>query len=318
MITNISLCHSYLRSIKHLIVIAGPTASGKTAVAVKVAKHYNTAVLSADSRQFYKEISIGTAKPSEKEQEGVPHYFIDSHHLEDEVTSSQYESMGLDLLNKIYETHDVAVLAGGSGMFVDALCLGLDDIPADRSIKQQIIEEYEEFGLAPLLKELKEKDPNYYQQVDRDNAMRIQRALEAIRITGVPYSQQRKRKPKTRSFQVHSYVLRHDREQLYERINRRVDLMIQNGLEDEVRSVQQYRHLTSMNTVGYKEFFRYFDGEIDLATAIEKIKQNSRRYAKRQLTWLRRNSDNQWIEFTETSTVVQEILANFEEVRSKY
>lgn len=285
---------------------------------MQIAKHFNTAVLSADSRQFYKEISVGTAKPSEKEQEGVPHYFIDSHQLEDEVTSAQYESMGLEILNKIYKTHHVAVLAGGSGMFVDALCFGLDDIPADRAIKQQVVNEYLEFGLEPLLKELEEKDPDYYQKVDRDNAMRIQRAIEVIRITGVPYSQQRKRKPKTRPFHVHSFVLNHDREQLYERINKRVDLMIQNGLEDEVRSVQQYRHFTSMNTVGYKEFFRYFDGEIDLATAIEKIKQNSRRYAKRQLTWLRRNPDNQWIEFTETSNVVQEILANFEEVRSKF
>jgi len=277
---------------------------------VEVAKHFDTSVLSADSRQFYKEISIGTAKPSKEEQDGVPHYFIDSHYLENEITSAQFETMGLQVLDEIYQSKDFAILTGGSGMFVDALCVGLDNIPTNAEVKKQVILEYELDGLAPLLIELQEKDPIYFQEVDRENAMRIQRAIEAIRITGAPFSSLRQKTSKSRPFQIHYFVLNHDREKLYARINQRVETMMKKGLEDEVISVQKYRNLTSMNTVGYKELFAYLDGEITKDRAVELIKQNSRRYAKRQLTWLRRNPEYVWIDFTNSEEVVQQIISH--------
>ena len=277
---------------------------------MEVAKHFDTSVLSADSRQFYKEISIGTAKPSKEEQDGVPHYFIDSHYLENEITSAQFETMGLQVLDEIYQSKDFAILTGGSGMFVDALCVGLDNIPTNAEVKKQVILEYELDGLAPLLIELQEKDPIYFQEVDRENAMRIQRAIEAIRITGAPFSSLRQKTSKSRPFQIHYFVLNHDREKLYARINQRVETMMKKGLEDEVISVQKYRNLTSMNTVGYKELFAYLDGEITKDRAVELIKQNSRRYAKRQLTWLRRNPEYVWIDFTNSEEVVQQIISH--------
>ncbi|XOV69389.1 MAG: tRNA (adenosine(37)-N6)-dimethylallyltransferase MiaA [Fluviicola sp.] len=302
---------------KHLIVIAGPTASGKTSVGVAIAKHFETCILSADSRQFYKEVSIGTAKPSAKEQQGIEHHFIDSHHLEDEVTAAEYEKEALSILKAAFKTKDVVVLVGGSGMFVDALCVGLDNIPTDPEMKRQIQREFEENGLAPLNAELAEKDPEYYQQVDKQNAARVMRAIEVVRITGKTYTELRKGTKKERPFKVHRFVLDHPRDVLYDRINLRVDLMIQQGLEQEARSVLHLRHLTSMNTVGYKELFAYFDQEIDKETAINLIKQNSRRYAKRQLTWLRRHPESHWVKFTDSDSVVQEILSIFEKNRSE-
>ena len=277
---------------------------------MEVAKHFDTSVLSADSRQFYKEISIGTAKPSKEEQDGVPHYFINSHYLENEITSAQFETMGLQVLDEIYQSNDFAILTGGSGMFVDALCVGLDNIPTNAEVKKQVILEYELDGLAPLLIELQEKDPIYFQEVDRENAMRIQRAIEAIRITGAPFSSLRQKTSKSRPFQIHYFVLNHDREKLYARINQRVETMMKKGLEDEVISVQKYRNLTSMNTVGYKELFAYLDGEITKDRAVELIKQNSRRYAKRQLTWLRRNPEYVGIDYTNSEEVVQQIISH--------
>lgn len=269
-------------------------------------------MLSADSRQCYRELSIGTAKPSIEEQKGIPHFFIDSHQLTDEVSAAAYEAYAMQVLESAFQTNDVVVLVGGSGMFVDALCLGLDDIPVDREVKKSIIAQFEDEGLEPLLAELEQSDPVYFNEVDKANAPRIQRAIEAIRITGKPYSILRSGRLKNRPFTTHRYVLDHDREALYARINKRVDLMMDAGLEDEARSALQFRALSSMNTVGYKELFSYFDAEITRDEAINLIKQNSRRYAKRQLTWLRRHPDSHWIEFTTSSMVVQEILTNFE------
>lgn len=272
--------------------------------------------MSADSRQFYRELSIGTAKPTIEEQAGIPHYFIDSHHLEDEVTAARYEQEALTVLKQEFLNKDVVILVGGSGMFVDALCKGLDNIPTDPVIKESVQQQFEELGLESLLTELSEKDPVYFNQVDKRNAARVQRAIEVIRLTGKPYSQLRSGKPKERPFKVHRFVLDHPREVLYDRINRRVDQMIAKGLEQEVRSVLQHRHLTSMNTVGYKELFAWLDGETDRDSAIEQIKQNSRRYAKRQLTWLRRHPESHWIKFSDAESVVKEILAIFESNRS--
>ncbi|MDG1333721.1 MAG: tRNA (adenosine(37)-N6)-dimethylallyltransferase MiaA, partial [Crocinitomicaceae bacterium] len=294
--------------INQLIVISGPTASGKTSLSVELAKHFNTCVLSADSRQFYQEISIGTAKPTKEEMDGVPHYFIDSHKLKDEVTAAQFEREALELLEQLFQLHNVIILTGGSGMFVDALCNGLDDIPTSKELRNELQNDVDQGKLESLLEELKLKDPVYFEQVDRKNPVRVIRAIEVIRLTDLSYSELRKSAPKERPFTVKRFVIEHDREFLYDRINRRVDIMLEAGLLEEVKSVIEFRHLSSMNTVGYKELFNYLDGDCSLEDAIELIKQNSRRYAKRQITWLKRNTDAQWVPYSATEKMVEQIM----------
>lgn len=298
------------KKIKHLVVIAGPTASGKTELSVLLAKHFSTVVVSADSRQFYKEIAIGTAKPSVEDQNGIPHYFIDSHSLDEEVTSSIYEEEGLSLLEQLFEKHDVVILTGGSGMYIDALCNGLDKIPTSKEIRIELQDELNQHGLLHLLNELEEKDPNYFDVVDKNNPNRIIRALEVIRITGVPYSNLRLNLPTPRNFNIHRYIINHPRETLYNRINLRVDQMIEAGLLEEATSVKHLKHLNSLNTVGYKEFFEYLDGQLSLEEAIEKIKMNTRRYAKRQMTWFRKSPDNNMVNYSNSTQVVGEILTD--------
>ncbi len=293
---------------KELIVIGGPTASGKTALSIALAKEWNTVVLSADSRQFYKEMSIGTAKPATEEMQGIPHYFIDSHTIEDEVNAARFAHEAESLLTSLFRQHDRIILTGGSGMFIDALCFGLDDIPHDASIQEQLNSEFERNGLSPLLHELEQKDSEYYKIVDKNNPVRIIRALEVIRITDLPYSTFRKGKKKKNDFEVRYFVLDVPRDVLYSRINLRVDEMIQSGLEEEARSLFPYKHLKPLATVGYSEWFRYFNGEIDRNMCIELIKQNSRRYAKRQITWFKRNESATWIPFGTTEAMKQEIL----------
>jgi tRNA dimethylallyltransferase len=293
---------------KKLIVIQGPTASGKTALGISLAKKLDTIILSADSRQFYKEVIIGTAKPSIEEQNGVKHYFIDSHFLEDEVSSARYAKEAFEILTSEFKIHDTIIMVGGSGMFIDAVCIGLDPIPKSDELKAEITKEFETNGLDPLLVELKEKDMDYFNEVDKDNPMRIIRAIEVIRLTGKTFSSQRTNKPIPPFFEVERFVINHEREKLYDRINRRVDLMIENGLIDEVKSVRHLRHLQSMNTVGYSEIFQYLDSEISIERAIELIKQNTRRYAKRQLTWFRRHPEAIWIDFDEVEKMVGLIL----------
>ena len=293
---------------KQLIVIEGPTASGKTGVSVALATQLQTVILSADSRQFYTEIAIGTAKPSLAEQKGIKHYFIDSHSLKDEVSSAQFEKEALLILEKEFQQHDRIVLTGGSGMFIDALCIGLDKIPSSKELREKIQLEYDANGLIPLTNELKEKDPEYYNIVDLKNPMRIIRAIEAIRLSNEKYSDLRKRKPTPRPFDVIRFVLQHPRENLYKRINERVDIMLEKGLIAEAQNVQHLRQLSSLNTVGYKELFDYFDGNISLNQAVDSIKQNSRRYAKRQLTWFKRHKESTWIEYTTEEKVVEKIV----------
>ncbi|NQZ35461.1 MAG: tRNA (adenosine(37)-N6)-dimethylallyltransferase MiaA [Crocinitomicaceae bacterium] len=293
---------------KQLIVISGPTASGKTSLSVALAKHFNSCVLSADSRQFYKEVSIGTAKPTIEEMEGIPHYFIDSHQLTDEVSAAQFEREALQTLEELFQKHETIILTGGSGMFVDALCDGLDKIPTSKEIRDELQEQVDQGNLESLLEELKEKDPIYFEQVDQKNPVRITRAVEVIRLTGRPYSELRKSKPKKRPFTVQRFVIEHDREFLYERINRRVDIMMEAGLLEEVKSVIPLRHLSSMSTVGYRELFNYLDGNYSLDEAVNMIKQNSRRYAKRQITWLKRNPSANWIPFSTTEQMTEEII----------
>lgn len=295
-------------TIKQLIVISGPTASGKTALSVALAQHFKSCVLSADSRQFYMEISIGTAKPSLEEMKGIPHYFVDSHQLKDEVSAAQFEREALEILDEQFQKHEVIILTGGSGMFVDALCDGLDKIPTSREVRDALQQQVDQGELDFLLAELKEKDPIYFEQVDQKNPVRVMRAVEVIRLTGLPYSTLRKSNPKKRSFEVKRFVIDHDREFLYDRINRRVDLMMEAGLLDEVKSVLEFRNLSSMNTVGYKELFDYIDGNLTLDEAISLIKQNSRRYAKRQLTWLKRYPDAHRIAYSTTEQMTEEII----------
>ena len=294
---------------KTLLVIAGPTASGKTALSISLAKFFNTAVISADSRQFYKEISIGTAKPSKEEQDGIPHYYIDSHSIQDCFTVADYEREVISLLRVLFETHDYVVLVGGSGLFIDAVCYGLDDFPSDKQIKKELIEWEKREGMSGLLQELKEKDSDYYTKVDKKNPVRVIRALEIIRVSNKRLSDLILEKEDiVRDFDVTKCVIDLPREILYERINSRVESMMESGLLDEVKAVSLHKKLQTLNTVGYSELFSYLDGVIDLEEAIRLIKQNSRRYAKRQLTWFRRDTKSIWLKNQNTEDLFSEIL----------
>lgn len=273
-----------------------------------MAKHWNTLVLSADSRQFYKETAIGTAKPSLEEQAGVKHYFVDSHSIHQPISSAQFEKQALSILADEFKNHDIILMVGGSGMFIDALCYGLDNIPHDENVKNELNQELEENGLESLLLELKEKDPSYFNTTDLKNPVRIIRALEVIRISGKTYSSFQMFKPQVRDFEIHKFVIDLPRKLLYDRINQRVENMLDAGLLEEVRELLPYRDLQTLNTVGYSELFRYFKQEIGLERAIELIMQNSRRYAKRQLTWFRRDPKNQWIAELELESQFQHVL----------
>ena len=300
---------------KQLIVIEGPTASGKTALGVALAKKWNTVIISADSRQFYKELSIGTAKPTLEEQEGIKHYMVDSHQLEEEVSSAKYAREVNLILEKEFIHHDQLIMVGGSGMFIDAVCIGLDEIPKSDELKAELTNQWELLGLEPLLNELKEKDPEFYNEVDKGNPMRIIRALEAIRLTGQPFSKLRTNQEIKHNFEIIRFVINHPREVLYDKINRRVDIMLENGLLDEVKSVQHLKHLSTLKTVGYTELFNFLDGITNFQTAIDLIKQNTRRYAKRQLTWFRRHPEAIWLKSTETNLMVEEIESRLQDSR---
>lgn len=295
-----------------LIVIAGPTASGKTAAAIQLAQHYKTAILSADSRQFYREMSIGTAKPNVQELAAAKHYFIDSHSITEPFSVGDYEKQALALLNELFQTHDVVILVGGSGLYIKALCEGFDDIPqADAAIREKLNQEFATNGITALQEELKTADPVFYNQADLNNPQRIIRALEVYRSTGQPFSSFRKATVNTRPFSILKIGLDMPREQLYHRINQRVDDMVQQGLVDEVRSLLPYRHLNALNTVGYSELFDYFDGKTDLDKAIDLIKQNTRHFAKRQLTWFRKDAAMHWLAPADTTvTKIEELLAD--------
>ncbi|MGB0933686.1 MAG: tRNA (adenosine(37)-N6)-dimethylallyltransferase MiaA [Lishizhenia sp.] len=298
---------------KELIVIGGPTASGKTGLSVAVAKALKAPIISADSRQFYKEVSIGTAKPTLEEQEGIPHYFIHSHQLEDTVSSVRFEKEALILLEKLFFTHNYVVLVGGSGMFIDALLHGTDDLPKDNTIRAKLNEYYKNEGANFLLNQLKRKDPIYFDQVDKNNIPRIIRALEVIAITKKTFSELRTGAKKVRNFNYSMFIINHTREALYARINKRVDIMLEAGLIEEVQSVKHLSHLQSLNTVGYKEIVQFLDGEINLQDAIELVKRNSRRYAKRQITWFKRYKNAQWIDYTDSEKMTLEILEKYPE-----
>ena len=283
------------QSIKTLIVIAGPTAVGKTAIAIKLAQQLQTVIISADSRQFYREMTIGTAKPGAEELAAVKHYFVDSHSITENFTVGDFEKQSLQLLDELFKTHDTVVMAGGSGLFIQAVTKGFDDLPvADTATREQLNHEFAEKGIQPLQEKLKKADPAYYKQVDLNNPQRLIRALEVFEATGKPFSSYRKAEPQKRPFNCIKIGLDLPREVLYKRINQRVDMMIRQGMVQEARSLLPYRHLNPLNTVGYSELFDYFDSKIDMDSAISLIKQNTRRFAKRQLTWFRKDKEMQW------------------------
>lgn len=278
-----------------LIVIIGPTGIGKTELSLSVAEAYHTSIISADSRQLYADLKIGTAAPTPEQLARVPHYFVGTLKLTDYYSAAQYEAEVMKQLEQLFRTNPVAVLTGGSMMYVDAVCKGIDDIPTvDKETRELMLQRYEEEGLEQLCAELKLLDPEYYHIVDLKNPKRVIHALEICYMTGKTYTSFRTRTCKERPFHIIKIGLKRDREELYERINRRVDQMMEEGLLEEARSVYPYRQLNSLNTVGYKELFNYLDGQWELPFAIEKIKQNSRIYSRKQVTWFKRDEEITW------------------------
>ena len=278
-----------------LIVLIGPTGVGKTELSLSIAEHFQTCILSADSRQLYQELKIGTAAPTPSQLARVPHHFVGTLGLTDYYSAAQYEADVLEKLEELFQHNDTVVLTGGSMMYVDAVCKGIDDIPTvDKETRELMLQRYEEEGQETLCAELKILDPEYYQIVDLKNPKRVIHALEICYMTGKTYTSFRTQKHKERPFRIIQIGLTREREELYDRINRRVDEMMQEGLLEEAKSVYPFKHLNSLNTVGYKEIFNYLDGEWSLDFAIEKIKQNSRIYSRKQMTWFKRNPNIQW------------------------
>lgn len=282
-------------STKTLIVVVGATGSGKTDLSLRLATHFASPILSTDSRQVYRGIPIGTAQPTAEQLAAVEHHFIASHALTDNFNCGEYEVQALARLEELFRTHDVVIAVGGSGLYIQALCEGMDDLPqADEQLRRSLMERLQNEGLESLLADLQRLDPDYYQRVDRCNPSRVLRAVEVCMQMGQPYSSLRTGERRERNFNIVKVGIEWDRETLYDRINRRVDMMIDEGLEAEAREVYHLRHLNSLQTVGYREMFDYFDGKISRDEAIELIKRNSRRYAKRQMTWFRRDHDIRW------------------------
>lgn len=280
---------------KNLLVIIGPTGVGKTELSLRIAENFGTEIVSADSRQLYANLKIGTAAPTPEELQRVPHHFIGTLQLTDYYSAAQYEEDALKLLDRLFQTKDVVILTGGSMMYVDAVCKGIDDIPTvDEETRKTLLERYEKEGLEQLCAELKLLDPDYYKIVDLKNHKRVIHALEICYMTGKTYTSFRTQEKKTRPFRMIKIGLTRDREELYARINQRVDIMMEQGLLDEVKQVYRYRQLNSLNTVGYKELFNYLDGEWALPFAIDKIKQNSRIYSRKQMTWFKRDEEIRW------------------------
>jgi tRNA dimethylallyltransferase len=280
---------------KFLIVIAGPTAVGKTALAVQLAKHFHTEIISADSRQLYREMNVGTAKPSEEELKSARHHFINSLSIQQDYNVGMFETDTIKCLEDIFSRHDVAILCGGSGLYIDAVCNGMDNLPEqDADIRRELSHLYLEKGIEALQQKLQHLDPVFYEAVDQDNPHRMIRAIEVCMITGKKYSDLRKKQKVLRPFIAVKIGIEDDREQVYQRINDRVDKMIAGGLEAEAKSLHRHKHLNALQTVGYKELFDYFESKSTLDEAVNLIKQHTRNYAKRQWTWFRKDKEMKW------------------------
>jgi tRNA dimethylallyltransferase len=294
-----------------LVVIAGPTAVGKTAFSIKVAQHLKTEIISADSRQFYKELTIGTAKPSAKELAACPHHFINHISLKENYTAAQFEQEALALCESLFQQHQQLVLTGGSGLYIDALCNGFDDAPpSDPAFRTELEQVLNNQGLKALQDMLKELDPVYANKVDLNNPQRLIRAIEINQLSGKNMDFFLKGIAKKRPFKILKICLTMDRELLYERINKRVDLMILHGLEDEALAYYHLKDINALQTVGYKEFFDYFEGKYSYTEAVDKIKQNSRNYAKRQLTWFKRDKAYTWFDINTNKNAILPFIMN--------
>lgn len=282
---------------KRLIVVAGPTAVGKTAECIRLAQMLNTEIVSADSRQFYKEMNIGVARPSESELATVPHHLIAHISVCQDYNVAMYEREALEVIEELFRRKDDIVLTGGSGLYVNAVCNGIDDIPdKDEGIRQELNDLFAEQGLEPLQRELQERDPEYWKIVDKQNHIRLIRALEVCRQTGRTFTSFRSRKKTQRNFDIVRIGIKRSRENLLERIYQRVDCMLEQGLIEEVKGLYEYKNLQALNAVGYKEIFDFLDGKTSLQEAVEQIKINTRRYAKRQMTWFCKDKEIQWLD----------------------
>ncbi|MDD4778894.1 MAG: tRNA (adenosine(37)-N6)-dimethylallyltransferase MiaA [Fermentimonas sp.] len=288
-----------------LLVLLGPTGVGKTELSLNVAEKLNSPVLSADSRQIYRDMSICTAAPTIEQIERIPHHFVEILSPEEYYSASMYEQDALTLLQELHKQHKVVVMTGGSMMYIDAVCKGIDEIPTiDISLRKNIQELYKKEGLDPIRQQLKILDPKFYDEVDLKNPKRVIHALEVCLMAGKPYSSLRTNPKKERPFKIIKVGFKRDRQELYERINQRVDLMVKDGLIDEARKFYPIRHLNSLNTVGYKELFEHFAGNCSIDYAIDKIKQHSRNYARKQMTWFRKDNEINWINLSESDNIV--------------
>lgn len=295
---------------KTLIVITGPTAVGKTQLCLDIARHFNIPVINADSRQIYKELSIGTAKPTEKEIQDIKHYFVGTLSLQDYYSASIFEQQVLELLDNLFLENDYALMSGGSMMYIDAVCDGIDDIPTiDDATRETMKRRLKDEGLERLVEELHRLDPEYYAIVDRQNPKRVVHALEICTMTGKTYTSFRKKVKKERPFKIVKIGLNRDREELYGRINARVDQMMKEGLLNEARDVYQLKDLNALNTVGYKELFKYIEGTWSLDEAVERIKGNTRRYARKQLTWYKKDPMIRWFHPNQREEIINYILS---------
>jgi tRNA dimethylallyltransferase len=293
-----------------LIVVAGPTGSGKSALAVRLAQYYNAPIISTDSRQVFRGLAIGTAQPTAEELAAATHYFIADREVEDDFNSGRYEAEALALLERLFEDNEYVVAVGGSGLYIQALCEGMDNLPeADKTVREALQQRLKSEGLEALVAELRERDPEYAAKVDINNPSRVMRALEVCIVTGRTYTEQRIGQKAERSFNIVKIATDMPRDVLYDRINRRVDMMVADGLVEEARAVYPKRHLNSLQTVGYREMFDYFDGTISLDEAIELIKRNSRHYAKRQMTWFRRDAEFAWFSPGNIEQIIEYINA---------
>jgi tRNA dimethylallyltransferase len=298
---------------KHLIIITGPTAIGKTRVAIETAIFFNTEIVSADSRQIYRELNIGTAVPSKAELNSIKHHFVHSHSIQDTYNASRFETEAMELLEDLFKKYDVVVLTGGSMLYIDAICKGIDTMPdVDPELRQNLKNSLKENGIESLRVQLKKLDPDYYRQVDLKNPARIVHALEICLMTGRPYSSFRTSPNKERPFSILKIGLDCNRAELHHRINQRVDKMVEAGLEEEAHGVYPLKHLNSLNTVGYREFFAHFNGEITKEKAIELIKRNSRRYARKQLTWFRKDAEMNWFTPQDSAKIIKFIQNKIE------